>query len=102
MSIDSMMYFALGALVAALIRMTSPGPAIFRQERCGLNGRRFVCYKFRSMCENAEALRASLDHLSERRIALKIPNDPRLTGVGRWLRRCSMDELPQLLSLIHI
>ncbi len=88
-------------LVAALIiRLTSSGPAIFRQERCGLNGRRFVFYKFRSMCENAEAMRASLEHLSERRLAIKLPNDPRLTPVGRWLRRFSIDELPQLWNVL--
>jgi exopolysaccharide biosynthesis polyprenyl glycosylphosphotransferase len=83
-----------------LIRFTSPGPAIFRQERCGLNGRRFVFYKFRSMCENAEEMRASLEHLSERQLALKIPNDPRLTPIGRWLRKFSMDELPQLWNVL--
>ncbi len=86
--------------VALIIRLTSRGPAIFRQERCGLNGRRFVFYKFRSMCENAEAMRASLEHLSERRLAFKLPNDPRLTPVGRWLRRFSIDELPQLWNVL--
>lgn len=86
--------------IAALIRLTSPGPAIFRQVRCGLNGRRFVFYKFRSMCENAEAMRASLQHLSSRQLALKIPNDPRLTGVGRWLRKFSIDEWPQLWNVL--
>jgi exopolysaccharide biosynthesis polyprenyl glycosylphosphotransferase len=86
--------------VALIIRLTSSGPAIFRQERCGLNGRRFTFYKFRSMCENAEAMRASLEHLSERRLAFKLPNDPRLTPVGRWLRRFSIDELPQLWNVL--
>ncbi|HEY4363461.1 MAG TPA: sugar transferase [Bryobacteraceae bacterium] len=87
-------------LIAAIIRLTSPGPVIFRQERCGLNGRRFVCYKLRSMCENAEAMRASLAHLSQRELALKIPNDPRLTSVGRWLRKFSLDETPQLWNVL--
>ena len=87
-------------VIAAIIRLTSPGPVIFRQERCGLNGRRFVFYKFRSMCENAEAMRASLQHLSSRQLALKIPNDPRLTRVGRWLRKFSIDELPQLWNVL--
>lgn len=86
--------------VMVIIRLTSPGPAIFRQERCGLNGRRFVFYKFRSMCENAESMRASLEHLSERQLALKIPNDPRLTKVGRWLRKFSIDEWPQLWNVL--
>jgi exopolysaccharide biosynthesis polyprenyl glycosylphosphotransferase len=87
-------------LIALLIRLTSPGPAIFRQVRCGLNGRRFVFYKFRSMCQNAEAMRAGVEHLSERRLAMKIPNDPRLTGVGRWLRKFSIDEWPQLWNVL--
>lgn len=74
--------------------------AIFRQERCGLTGRRFVFYKFRSMCENAEEMRASLEHLSERQLALKIPKGPRLTPVGRWLRKFSIDEWPQLWNVL--
>jgi exopolysaccharide biosynthesis polyprenyl glycosylphosphotransferase len=86
--------------IAVMIRLTSPGPAIFRQERCGLNGRRFVFYKFRSMCQDAEAMRASLEHLSSRQLAFKMPNDPRLTGVGRWLRKFSVDELPQLWNVL--
>ena len=87
-------------LIALLIRLTSPGPAIFRQERCGLNGRRFVFYKFRSMCDNAEELKASLAHLSHKQTAFKIPNDPRLTGVGRFLRKFSIDEWPQLWNVL--
>ncbi len=87
-------------LIALLIRLTSPGPAIFRQVRCGLNGRTFVFYKFRSMCQNAEAMRADVEHLSERKLAMKIPNDPRLTGVGRWLRKFSIDEWPQLWNVL--
>ena len=92
--------FPVMILVAGIIRLTSPGPAIFRQERCGLNGRRFMFYKFRSMCENADAMRASLEHLSHRQLALKIPNDPRLTAVGRWLRKFSIDEWPQLWNVL--
>ena len=87
-------------LVALLIRVTSPGPAIFRQERCGLNGRRFTFYKFRSMCDNAEELKASLMHLNRRGTAFKIPNDPRLTGFGRFLRKFSIDEWPQLWNVL--
>ena len=92
--------FPVMLAVAAVIRLSSPGPAIFRQERCGLNGRRFVFYKFRSMCEDAEAMRASLEHLSSRQLAFKMPNDPRLTGVGRWLRKFSVNELPQLWNVL--
>ena len=87
-------------LVAALIRLTSPGPAIFRQVRCGLNGRRFVFFKFRSMCEDAEALKASLAHLNTRETAFKIPDDPRLTPLGRYLRKFSIDEWPQLWNVL--
>jgi len=88
-------------LIILLIRLTSPGPAIFRQVRCGLNGRKFVFYKFRSMCENAHQMRESLRHLSQRELAMKIPNDPRLTPVGRWLRKFSIDEWPQLWNVLR-
>src|SRR5207302_7920379 len=60
------------AVIALLIRATSPGPVIFRQVRCGLNGRRFVFYKFRSMCEDAEVMRASLAHMNAKTTAFKI------------------------------
>ena len=89
------------AFIGLLIRLTSPGPAIFRQERCGLNGRRFMLYKFRSMCENAAAMRGSVEHMSERVVALKIANDPRLTLLGRWLRKFSIDEWPQLWNVVR-
>jgi len=85
---------------AILIRLTSPGKVIFRQERCGLNGRRFVVYKFRSMVENAEALKQQYAHLNVKKLNFKIPKDPRLTPVGRWLRKFSIDELPQLWNVL--
>ncbi len=87
-------------LIAIVIRLTSPGPAIFRQVRCGLNGRPFMFYKFRSMCDNAEALRASLEHLNERDLVFKIKDDPRLTGIGRWLRKFSIDEWPNVWNVL--
>jgi len=87
-------------ITALVIRLTSPGPAIFRQERCGLNGRRFVFYKFRSMCENAEEMKPALEHLNRKSTAFKIPNDPRLTGVGKFLRKFSIDEWPQLWNVL--
>ncbi|MDR3701708.1 MAG: sugar transferase [Candidatus Sulfopaludibacter sp.] len=89
------------AAIAAAIRLSSPGPAIFRQIRCGLNGRRFVFYKFRSMCENAEALKDSVAHLNTRETAFKIPDDPRLTPLGRYLRKFSIDEWPQLWNVLR-
>ncbi|HUB78063.1 MAG TPA: sugar transferase [Bryobacteraceae bacterium] len=92
----------LMALIALLVRLTSPGPAIFRQVRCGLNGRRFVFYKFRSMVENAEELKERLSHLNTRDgVVFKIPGDPRLTPVGRILRKFSIDEWPQLWNVLR-
>jgi len=83
-----------------LIRLSSSGPVIFRQERCGLNGRRFTLYKFRSMVENAEELKSQYAHLNVKKLNFKIPKDPRLTPVGRWLRKFSIDELPQLWNVL--
>jgi exopolysaccharide biosynthesis polyprenyl glycosylphosphotransferase len=88
------------AAIALLIRLTSPGPAIFKQIRCGLNGRRFTFYKFRSMCANAEELKPALAHLNRKSTAFKIPNDPRLTPIGRYLRKFSVDEWPQLWNVL--
>jgi exopolysaccharide biosynthesis polyprenyl glycosylphosphotransferase len=88
-------------LIALAITLTSPGPVVFRQVRCGLNGRRFLFYKFRSMCENAEELKASVAHLSTRQTAFKIPGDPRLTRLGRFLRKFSIDEWPQLWNVLR-
>jgi exopolysaccharide biosynthesis polyprenyl glycosylphosphotransferase len=89
------------AAIAILIRLTSPGPAIFRQVRCGLNGRRFLFYKFRSMCQNAEELKPALEHLNTRETVFKIPHDPRLTSIGRYLRKFSIDEWPQLWNVLR-
>lgn len=87
-------------LIALLIRLTSKGPVIFAQTRCGLNGRMFTFYKFRSMVMDAEQRFHEVAHLTSRDIATKIPNDPRLTGVGKWLRKFSLDELPQLFNIL--
>ena len=88
-------------LIVLLIKLTSPGPAIFRQQRCGLNGRRFTLYKFRTMVADAEQMKAALEHLNVKKTAFKIPNDPRQTAVGRWLRKFSLDELPQLWNIVR-
>ncbi len=88
------------AAMVILIRLTSPGPAIFRQVRCGLNGRLFLFYKFRSMVQNAEELKKDLEHLNVRETAFKIPDDPRLTRVGWYLRKFSIDEWPQLWNVL--
>jgi exopolysaccharide biosynthesis polyprenyl glycosylphosphotransferase len=88
--------------IAALIRLTSPGPVLFRQTRCGLGGRRFMLYKFRSMINNAEQMRAELHQLNELDgPVFKISDDPRITTIGRWLRRFSLDELPQLCNILR-
>jgi exopolysaccharide biosynthesis polyprenyl glycosylphosphotransferase len=88
-------------LVAILVRITSPGPVIFRQVRCGLNGRNFTFYKFRSMVANAEERIDEVAHLNPKDVVTKIPNDPRLTPVGKFLRRFSLDELPQLFNVLR-
>lgn len=87
--------------VAALIKLTSPGPAIFHQIRCGLNGRRFRVYKFRSMVADAETRKKELAERNERQLVFKIKNDPRLTPIGRWLRKFSIDEWPQLWNVLR-
>ncbi len=89
------------AMIALVIRLSSPGPAIFRQVRCGLNGRLFLFYKFRSMVENAEELKKDLEHLNVRETVFKIPDDPRLTPIGRYLRKFSIDEWPQLWNVLR-
>ncbi|MGO9520528.1 MAG: sugar transferase, partial [Candidatus Korobacteraceae bacterium] len=90
------------ACIAAVIKITSPGPVLFQQIRCGLGGRRFTLYKFRSMINNAEQLRAELHQLNELDgPVFKISDDPRITPVGRWLRRFSLDELPQLWNIVR-
>jgi lipopolysaccharide/colanic/teichoic acid biosynthesis glycosyltransferase len=90
----------VGAFVAVLIRLDSPGPIFIRQVRTGRNGSTFRMYKFRTMVQNAEELKASLMHLNILPPPdFKIPDDPRITRVGRILRKTSLDELPQLLNI---
>ena len=88
-------------LIAVLIKTTSRGPVIYRQARCGLNGRLFTIYKFRSMVENADELRGQLEHLNERQVAFKLARDPRGTPVGRFLRKYSIDEWPQFWNVLR-
>ena len=89
------------AVVALIIKAASRGPVLYRQVRCGLNGRKFTMYKFRSMVENADQLKTQYEHMSERSVAFKIPRDPRVTWIGRWLRKFSIDELPQLYNVLR-
>jgi exopolysaccharide biosynthesis polyprenyl glycosylphosphotransferase len=89
-------------VVVFLIRLTSPGPVIFWQNRSGLHGRPFRMYKFRSMVTNAEQARAELESMNEMSgPVFKVKNDPRVTPLGRWLRRLSLDELPQLWNVLR-
>jgi exopolysaccharide biosynthesis polyprenyl glycosylphosphotransferase len=87
--------------VALSVRATSAGPVLFRQVRVGRDGSEFRIFKFRSMFVDAEARLAELGHLNEHDgVLFKIRDDPRVTPVGRWLRRLSLDELPQLLNVL--
>jgi exopolysaccharide biosynthesis polyprenyl glycosylphosphotransferase len=90
------------ALLAVLVKSDSPGPALFRQERVGLHGRTFQVVKFRSMCSDAEEQLEQLSrHNRIKGHAFKLDQDPRTTRVGRFLRRCSLDELPQLWNVLR-
>jgi exopolysaccharide biosynthesis polyprenyl glycosylphosphotransferase len=83
------------------IKLTSPGPVVFKQPRCGLNGRIFTLYKFRTMVQNAEEQKKDLMRFNEvRGAAFKMKNDPRITTVGKFLRKTSIDELPQLFNIL--
>lgn len=86
---------------ALLIRLTSPGEVIFSQPRVGAGERQFNCYKFRSMYKNAEQMQAALLAKNEAQGPLfKMKDDPRVTGIGKFLRRTSLDEIPQLLNVL--
>jgi len=90
------------AAIATLIKITSQGSVLFRQTRCGLNGRIFTLYKFRTMVEDAEDRRRNLEHLNEMQgPVFKLRSDPRVTWLGRILRRFSLDELPQLWNVVR-
>jgi exopolysaccharide biosynthesis polyprenyl glycosylphosphotransferase len=92
----------LMALVALTVRADSPGPVLFRQVRVGKGGRAFVMYKFRTMCGDADRRLHELRHLNEAdAVTFKIRDDPRVTRVGRRLRRFSLDELPQLFNVLR-
>ncbi len=89
-------------VTAAAIKLTSEGPVFFRQERVGKWGKTFACYKFRSMYIDAEKRKQELMQMNEAdQIVFKIRNDPRITRVGRILRKLSVDELPQLINVLR-
>jgi Sugar transferases involved in lipopolysaccharide synthesis len=90
------------AVCAVAIRLDSPGAVLFTQQRTGRNGVRFQMYKFRTMVYNAEELKPSLQHLNILPPPdFKVPNDPRITRVGGFLRKTSLDELPQILNVLR-
>jgi exopolysaccharide biosynthesis polyprenyl glycosylphosphotransferase len=90
------------ACIAVFVRVTSRGPILYRQTRCGLGGRQFTLYKFRSMVQGADEMRDGLDQHNELDgPAFKMSEDPRCTPIGRWLRKWSLDELPQLWNVIR-
>lgn len=94
--------FPFMAVIGVLIKLTSRGPIIYKQVRCGLYGRRFVLYKFRSMKEGAEDVLWEIKHLNEMDgPVFKMRNDPRVTPLGRFLRKSSIDELPQFWNVLR-
>ena len=106
-SLDITLGIAIGVLalpamllIATVIRLDSPGPALFRAKRIGRNGALFSMYKFRTMVHGAEERLQELAHLNVANGMVKIPDDPRVTRIGKWLRRFSLDELPQVYNVI--
>ena len=88
-------------VTAIMLRIRDGSPILFRQTRTGLHGRPFTMYKFRTMVPGAEEQLEEVQHLNERsHITFKATNDPRVTAIGRWLRRTSIDELPQLWNVL--
>ena len=104
-SVSSLLLILVSPLMLAVaigVRLDSSGPALFRQTRVGLDGREFTMLKFRSMCADAEQRLAGLAHLNSGGSRLiRIPSDPRVTRLGAFLRRTSLDELPQLLNVLR-
>jgi exopolysaccharide biosynthesis polyprenyl glycosylphosphotransferase len=101
-SVGVLLLAPLFVATALLIRLTSPGPVLFRQSRSGLNGAPFTIYKFRTMVTNAEQLKHELEAMNEMRgPVFKVSQDPRITPSGKWLRRFSIDELPQLFNVLR-
>ncbi|QGY46120.1 exopolysaccharide biosynthesis polyprenyl glycosylphosphotransferase [Maribellus comscasis] len=94
--------FPIFLMIAFAIQLEGSGPVFFKQERIGLNGRRFLCFKFRTMAVGSEALQASLLGQNEQDgPVFKIANDPRVTRIGRFLRKTSLDELPQFVNILR-
>ncbi len=104
LGLSALALLALSPLVIAIaiaVRLDSPGPVFYRARRIGRKGRTFECMKFRTMVSNADQLKAQLEHMNERDgILFKLKNDPRITHVGRMLRKYSLDEIPQFFNVL--
>jgi len=97
----SPLILSLITLIALLIKLSSRGPIFFNHVRIGKNGKKFKCYKFRTMIENASILKSELLHLNEMSgPAFKMKCDPRITKFGKFLRKSSLDELPQMFNIL--
>jgi exopolysaccharide biosynthesis polyprenyl glycosylphosphotransferase len=100
-AVGLVLFAPIAVAIAVAIKLDSKGPIFYAQERVGLNRRRFPAYKFRTMVVGADRLQADLEHLNEAEgPVFKIQNDPRVTRIGYWLRRLSLDELPQLVNVL--
>jgi lipopolysaccharide/colanic/teichoic acid biosynthesis glycosyltransferase len=100
-SLASLFLWPLIVVIGVAVKLDSPGPVIYRSLRVGKCGREFDCYKFRTMVAGSDALKESLNRLNQRRGPFfKIADDPRVTRFGRFLRKYSLDELPQLWNVL--
>jgi lipopolysaccharide/colanic/teichoic acid biosynthesis glycosyltransferase len=99
-SLFLLLSFPLLAVAMLAIRLTGPGPLLFRQRRVGLNGTEFTMYKLRTMCDGAEQQEQVLASQQPGRVFFKRDADPRVTAVGKWLRKYSVDEVPQFVNVL--
>lgn len=96
-----LLFSPLLLIIAIAVKLDSPGPALYRSERIGKKGRVFKCMKFRTMVQDADKRRAEVEHMNERDgVLFKISNDPRITKLGHFLRKYSLDELPQFFNVL--
>jgi exopolysaccharide biosynthesis polyprenyl glycosylphosphotransferase len=101
-SMGIIIFWPLPLLIALIIWINSPGPILYRAERVGRKGCKFTCLKFRTMVRDADQRREELAHLNERNgVLFKMTNDPRVSRVGYWLRKYSLDEIPQLINVLR-
>jgi lipopolysaccharide/colanic/teichoic acid biosynthesis glycosyltransferase len=100
--VGSVMLCPLIFVVAALTKLIDGGPVLYRHMRVGLHGQEFTCYKFRTMVPSADEMKSDIQHCNHHDDGrtFKIPDDPRVTTFGRWLRRTSIDEVPQLWNVV--